>query len=79
MLQNDLRNKLHNIDTNNIKDITIRTVGLLDVFGKMIIDVSYNNGMESESIEIISPVPVDVIKDWLNKNNLLDKTVMYQF
>jgi len=78
MLDSDLRNKLYSIDLTDIKEVQIRTIGLLDVFGKMIIDVSYNNGAEN-SIEIISPVPVDIVKDWLNKNNLLDKTVLYKF
>lgn len=78
MLDSDLRNKLYSIDLTDIKEVQIRTIGLLDVFGKMIIDVSYNNGAEN-SVEIISPVPVDIVKDWLNKNNLLDKTVLYKF
>ena len=78
MLETDLKNKLQNLSIKDIKEIQIRTIGLIDVFGKMIIDVSYTNN-KSKSIEILSPIPVDVIKDWLDKNNLLNKTILYKF
>ena len=48
------------------------------MIGKMIIDIEFTNETKT-SIEIISPVPTDVVKDWLTENNLLDKTLMYEF
>lgn len=73
-----LTKKLNNINVTNIKTIQIRKIGLLDVFGKLIIDVSYLDGSK-ESIEVISPVPTDVITHWLEVNNLLDITTLYEF
>jgi len=78
MLEKELVNKLHNINTTNISYIQIRTIGLLDVFGKMLIDISYNDDT-TECIELISPVPINVITEWLERNNLFDKTKLYKF
>ncbi len=78
MLEEELVNKLHNINTTNISYIQIRTIGLLDVFGKMLIDISYNDDT-TECITLISPVPINVITEWLERNNLFDKTKLYKF
>ena len=70
--------RLKNISIKNIKQIQLRKIGLLDVFGKLIIDVSYLDDSK-ESIEIISPVPTDIITNWLEINNLLNITTLYEF
>ena len=78
MSKQKLIRELSKIDVQTVQSITLRTLGLISVFGKMIIDIEFTNETKT-SIEIISPVPTDVIKDWLTKNNLLDKTLMYEF
>lgn len=76
--KDELTNKLNNINVDNIKDIQIRKIGLLDVFGKLVIDVSYLDDSK-QRIEVLSPVPVDVITKWLEVKNLLDITTLYEF
>jgi len=78
MTNQEVKYNLAKINTKEIKSIVIRTVGLIDVFGKMIIDIKYLNSKE-QSIEILSPVPVNTITDWLETNNLLEKSVMYKY
>lgn len=75
---NRLIHFLNDLDINNIEKVIIRLVGLLDVFGKIIIDISFVEG-QSISKEYISPVDINPLKDWLVSNNLLDKTVLYRF
>lgn len=75
---NRLIHFLNDLDINNIEKVIIRLVGLLDVFGKIIIDISFVEG-QSISEEYISPVDINPLKDWLVSNNLLDKTVLYRF
>lgn len=78
MSNHNLQEILDEINVLEIKSIVIRTVGLINVFGKMIIDIEYNDS-NKQSIEILSPVPTDIITKWLDTNTLLDKTVMYEF
>ena len=66
------------IDNENIKEIKMRKVGLLDVFGKIEIDITYNNNSKKELVGI-SPVDTNEIKRWLEENNLLDKAKLYEF
>lgn len=66
------------IDNKNIKEITIRKVGLLDVFGKILIDIKFNNNSEKH-LEGISPVDTNAIKKWLEKDNLYEKVKLYEF
>lgn len=66
------------LDNENIKEIKMRKVGLLDVFGKIEIDITYNNNSKKELVGI-SPVDTNEIKRWLEENNLLDKTTLYEF
>ena len=66
------------IDNENIKEIKMRKVGLLDVFGKREIDITYNNNSKKELVGI-SPVDTNEIKRWLEENNLLDKAKLYEF
>nr|DAG39839.1 MAG TPA: hypothetical protein [Caudoviricetes sp.] len=66
------------IDNKNIKEITIRKVGLLDVFGKVLIDIKFNNNSEKH-LEGISPVDTNAIKKWLERDNLYEKAKLYEF
>ncbi len=66
------------LDNNNIKSIEIRTIGLLDVFGKIEIDVTFNNNSKKKLVGI-SPVQTNDIKNWLEENNLFDKAKLYKF
>lgn len=66
------------IDNENIKEIKMRKVGLLDVFGKIEIDITYNDNSKKELVGI-SPVDTNEIKRWLEENNLLDKARLYEF
>lgn len=78
MSNQDVKKNLAKINTAEIKHITIRTIGMLDVFGKMIINIEYNNNSKQELV-ILSPVPTQIITNWLDTNKLLDKTIMYKF
>ena len=66
------------LDNENIKEIKMRKVGLLDVFGKIEIDIIYNDNSKKELVGI-SPVDTNEIKRWLKENNLLDKAKLYEF
>lgn len=66
------------LDNENIKQIEMRQVGLLDVFGKIEIDITFNNNSKKELVAI-SPVDTETIKKWLVDNNLTDKTRLWQF
>ena len=66
------------LDNENIKDIQIRTIGLLDVFGKIEIDITYNNNSKKYLVGI-SPIDTEQIKEWLQENKLYEKAKMYQF
>ena len=66
------------LDNKNIKEIQMRKIGLLDVFGKIEIDIIYNNNSKKELVGI-SPVNTDEIKRWLKNNNLTEKAKLYEF
>ena len=66
------------LDNENIKEIQMRKIGLLDVFGKIEIDITFNNNSKKELVGI-SPVNTEEIKRWLKENNLLDKAKLYEF
>lgn len=66
------------LDNENIKEVKMRKVGLLDVFGKIEIDITYNDNSKKELVGI-SPVDTNEIKRWLEENNLLDKAKLYEF
>lgn len=66
------------IDNENIRQIKIRKVGLLDVFGKIEIDITFNNNSIKRLVGI-SPVNTNQIKKWLETNNLYEKAIMYEF
>lgn len=66
------------LDNENIKKIEMRKIGLIDVFGKIEIDITYNNNSKKELVAI-SPINTDEIKTWLEENNLTDKATLYEF
>lgn len=66
------------IDNKSIKSIEIRTIGLLDVFGKIEIDITFENNSQKHLVGI-SPVDTEKIKEWLENNNLYEKAKMYSF
>lgn len=66
------------LDNKNIKSIEIRTIGLLDVFGKIEIDIIFKNNFQKHLVGI-SPVDTTQIQEWLKKDNLYEKAKMYRF
>ena len=62
----------------DIKNIEIRTMGLLDVFGKIEIDVYYKNCTIKKYI-IFSPIDTNKLKSLLEKDDLYEKVKMYIF
>ena len=66
------------LDNQNIKSIEIRTIGLLDMFGKIEIDITFNNNSKKHLVGI-SPVDTTQIQEWLKKDNLYEKAKMYKF
>ena len=66
------------IDNENISQIEIRKIGLLDVFGKIEIDIIFNDNT-IKRLEGISPVNTEQIQKWLKTNNLYEKAIMYEF
>lgn len=66
------------IDNENIRQIKIRKVGLLDVFGKIEIDITFNNNTIKRLVGI-SPVNTKQIQEWLKTDNLYEKAIMYEF
>lgn len=66
------------LDNKKIKSIEIRTIGLLDVFGKIEIDITFENNSQKLLVGI-SPVDTTQIKEWLKKDNLYEKAKLYNF
>lgn len=66
------------INNEDIKEIEIRTIGLLDVFGKIEIDITFNNNSKKYLVGI-SPIDTNQIKEWLQDNKLYEKAKMYKF
>ena len=66
------------LDNKNIKSIEIRTIGLLDVLGKIEIDITFKNNSKKHLVAI-SPVDTTQIQEWLKKDNLYKKAKMYKF
>lgn len=74
----ELNNKLRNIDTQNIQTIQLRKVGLLDVFGKILIDIKFKDNTVL-NLEVHSPVDTNILTNWLDTEKLLDITTLYEF
>lgn len=70
-------NQLKQLDINKISEIKMTSIGLLDVFGKLNIELQIEDKIEE--IEFISPVPIKEILKWLEENNLLDKATLIKF
>ena len=66
------------IDNENIRQIKIRKIGLLDVFGKIEIDIIFNDNSIKRLVGI-GQVNTNQIQKWLKTNNLYEKTIMYEF
>ena len=66
------------LDNENIKEIEMRTIGLLDLFGKIEIDIKYNDNSMKKLVGI-SPIDRNDIKKWLKTNNLYEKAKLYKF
>lgn len=77
MNNEDKLNQLYQLDSTNISEIKMTSIGLLDIFGKLNIEIQIDTQMEE--IEFISPVPVKEILKWLEENNLLDKATLIKF
>lgn len=77
MNNEDKLNQLYQLDNTKISEIKMTSIGLLDIFGKLNIEIQIDTQMEE--IEFISPVPVKEILKWLEENNLLDKATLIKF
>lgn len=73
----DKLNQLNQLDITKITEIKMISIGLLDVFGKLCIEIQIDNN--NVEIEFLSPVPKQEILKWLEENNLLDKATLIQF
>lgn len=76
-MNNEKLNQLKQLDINKISEIKMTSIGLLDVFGKLNIELQIEDKIEE--IEFISPVPIKEILKWLEENNLLDKATLIKF
>ena len=77
MNNEDKLNQLYQLDSTKISEIKMTSIGLLDIFGKLNIEIQIDTQMEE--IEFISPVLVKEILKWLEENNLLDKATLIKF
>lgn len=77
MNNEDKLNQLYQLDSTKISEIKMTSIGLLDIFGKLNIEIQIDTQMEE--IEFLSPVPVKEILKWLEENNLLDKATLIKF
>lgn len=77
-MDNNMKLKqLKQLDVDKITEIKMTSIGLLDIFGKLNIEIQTDT--QIEEIEFISPVPIEEISEWLEKNNLLDKATLLKF
>lgn len=65
-------------DRKFIDEIIMRSIGILDVFGKMEIDVYYKDHSIKEYV-IFSSIDTNKLKELLEKDNLYKKAKLYQF
>lgn len=61
-----------------IDKIEMRKIGILDVFGKIEIDVYYKDHSIKEYV-IFSPVDTNKLKELLERDKLYKKTKLYEF
>lgn len=71
-------NNLYKLNNTQIQDINITSVGLLDSFGKLIIQINMKDG-KTKVFEMLSPVPTELFVKWLKETNLVDKATYRQF
>ena len=78
MNNEEVLHNLYKLDSTQIQDINITSVGLLDSFGKLIIQINDIQG-KTKVFEMLSPVPTELFVRWLKENNLVDKSTYRQF
>lgn len=65
-MDNNMKLKqLKQLDVDKITEIKMTSIGLLDIFGKLNIEIQTDT--QIEEIEFISPVPIEEISEWLEK------------
>lgn len=69
--------QLNKLDSTKITNIEMTSIGLLDTFGKL--NIQIHIGDVIKTLEFISPVPKQEIINWLQKDNLIDKATLIQF
>ena len=78
MNNEEVLHNLYKLDSTQIQDINITSVGLLDSFGKLIIQINDIQG-KTKVFEMLSPVPTELFVRWLKETNLVDKSTYRQF
>lgn len=70
--------QLKQLDTSTIEQVNMTSIGLLDVFGKLVVRIVFKDKTEKE-ITFISKVPLEEIKQWLIENNLVDNATLITY
>lgn len=70
--------ELRSIDVTQIIDIEMTSIGILDTFGKLVIQIYKDDNTRTE-ITFLSPVPIKEISKWLEDNKLLDITTLMKY
>lgn len=70
--------ELKAINTKDIIDIEMTSIGILDTFGKLVIQVYMKDNTRTE-VTFLSPVPIKEITKWLEENNLLDISTLIKY
>ena len=78
MNNEEVLHNLYKLDSTQIQDINITSVGLLDSFGKLITQINDIQG-KTKVFEMLSPVPTELFVRWLKETNLVDKSTYRQF
>lgn len=70
--------RLYDIDTTQINNIELTSIGLLDSFGKLEIILQIKDNTR-KGFSFISPVPTEHIIDYLTKTNLIDIATLRKY
>lgn len=70
--------ELKAINTKDIIDIEMTSIGILDTFGKLVIQVYMKDNTRTE-VTFLSPVSIKEITKWLEENNLLDISTLIKY
>lgn len=68
---------LEMVNTKDIKHIKITSIGIMNLFNKLEIDIEFKNKAHKHLIGI--NFNINIVKEWLDRNNLYEKAIMYQF